>query len=228
MTIGGQLKTIPEVSREHTLPQSTLRDARSRGVFPSQKVGRDWLIDEQSEQFVAWLAARDRQPRVKGKKEVEPPVQLRMPESINFGEKNIPVDEIAAIHDDGATPGYFLVILSNVHHAASYSIGKDHFAYKDVLALYKYRTYIWVKEDDEAIVFYAHDAHALAVLHKQLEQNGYRFTSQLGAVDPNGITVFRNQGEELEDLDRELELKTLVEDFRTPIEEADTDADEGE
>lgn len=65
------MKTIPELSKEHALPQSTIRDARSRGVFPSQKIGRDWLIDEQSEQFVGWLAAREQQPRVKGEKKAK-------------------------------------------------------------------------------------------------------------------------------------------------------------
>lgn len=60
------MKTIPQLSKELGVPQSTLRDARSRNAFPSQQVGRDWLIDETSELFAAWLEARPRQPRVKG------------------------------------------------------------------------------------------------------------------------------------------------------------------
>jgi hypothetical protein len=60
------MKTIPQLSEEFGVPPSTLRDARSRNAFPSQQAGRDWLIDETSPQFAAWLEARPRQPRVKG------------------------------------------------------------------------------------------------------------------------------------------------------------------
>lgn len=147
-------------------------------------------------------------------KEMKPPVQLRKPASITFGENIVPIGEIAAIHDDRMVNGSFVVILSNVHRAASHSINKDHAAYKDVLALYRYRTYVWVKKDDDAIVFYAHDADALAILYEQLEQNRYHFTYHLGAIDPNSITVYRNQGQDVDALDREAELETLVENFR--------------
>jgi hypothetical protein len=60
------MKTIPQLSQELDIPQTTLRDARSRNAFPSQQVGRDWQIDETSPQFAAWLEARPKQPRVIG------------------------------------------------------------------------------------------------------------------------------------------------------------------
>jgi hypothetical protein len=40
------------------------RDAGS--VAPGQRVGRNWLIDDSSTEFAAWLAARSQQSRVKG------------------------------------------------------------------------------------------------------------------------------------------------------------------
>jgi hypothetical protein len=60
------MKTIPQLSEELGIPQTTLRSARSRNVFPSQAAGRDWLIDETSPEFAAWLEARPKQPRLIG------------------------------------------------------------------------------------------------------------------------------------------------------------------
>jgi hypothetical protein len=49
-------KTIAELSGEYGVHRTTLNKAVERGAFPFRRSGNIILIDEESEQFRAWLA----------------------------------------------------------------------------------------------------------------------------------------------------------------------------
>jgi hypothetical protein len=139
------------------------------------------------------------------------PVNLRKPDTITFEDQTVPVDEIAAIHRD---PVYFTydVILSNYKHGGkSYSVSASHQSYQDVADLYDWRSYVWVEETDGAIIFHAHDSSALHVLEETLEQEHYAWVGT-----STHIMVYRNQGNNVDALDREERLPDLIAMFATP------------
>lgn len=59
-------KTIPELSVVYGISEDTIRSALYRGLIDGRKVGRDWVIDDQTDKYKEWLKAREYQPRVKG------------------------------------------------------------------------------------------------------------------------------------------------------------------
>lgn len=60
--------------KKHDLPASTIRMALIQKRIPGAKIGRDWQVDDEDPIFAAWLAARNSQPRVKGRKKKIMPV----------------------------------------------------------------------------------------------------------------------------------------------------------
>ena len=140
-----------------------------------------------------------------------------LPDAIALGyDKPVHIKDIAAIH--AHINSYYVILVNNLYGSASFTVDRKHPAYQDAKQLYSYRTYIWVEQDDEEIVFHAYDADALGVLYEQLEQNNYAFVYSLGGTQ-NEITVYRNQGDDLDALDRENELESLIANYQTDKEE---------
>lgn len=54
------MKTIKELSVERSLDRSTLLKAAQQGRIPARQSGRTWLIDDESDDFAAWLSSRKR------------------------------------------------------------------------------------------------------------------------------------------------------------------------
>lgn len=144
--------------------------------------------------------------------------ELIKPEMIDFGDQIVPTNEIAAVHQQSWNSSYY--VLFTDYKAQACQIKKDHAAYKDVQALYNYLHHVWIEEDSEAITFYAYDSAALGVLYEILERDHYSFLPRhIGSGVLNEIVVYRNQGDDIDAMDRERGLSGLVEDFRTDKEE---------
>ncbi len=63
------MKTIKEICIERHLDRSTVLKAAQRGIFgkAARKSGGTWLIDDESEVFLAWLkGAATGRPRKQG------------------------------------------------------------------------------------------------------------------------------------------------------------------
>lgn len=54
------MKTIKELSVERSLDRSTLLKAAQQGRIPARQSGRTWLVDDEHEDFAAWLSSRKR------------------------------------------------------------------------------------------------------------------------------------------------------------------------
>jgi len=72
---------------------------------------------------------------------------------------------------------------------------------------------ITVAEREDAFVFRAATARALQGLYEQFEQSGIRFTYSLGGKE-NFLEAYKNQGDDLDALDREMHLGMLVDEYR--------------
>lgn len=50
------MKTVSELALECGVHRTTLNKAIERKAIPARQSGKFWLIDDESEQFKAWLA----------------------------------------------------------------------------------------------------------------------------------------------------------------------------
>jgi len=60
------MKTIKELSVLHQIDRNTLFCAAKQGRIPARQSGTTWLIDDEHDDFKAWLEAHWQQPRTKG------------------------------------------------------------------------------------------------------------------------------------------------------------------
>lgn len=58
--------TVPALREKYHLAETTLRDAIKRGAFPAEKIGRDYIVDDETQEFQTWLEEHQNQSRVKG------------------------------------------------------------------------------------------------------------------------------------------------------------------
>jgi excisionase family DNA binding protein len=59
------MKTVPEVSQDTGIPETTLRSAIGQGRLKATKIGRDWLIDETAPDYQLYINSYRQRPRIK-------------------------------------------------------------------------------------------------------------------------------------------------------------------
>lgn len=118
----------------------------------------------------------------------------------------VPPNEVAAIHQDPVSKQLHVILPAYKWEAKSYRLLTEDSAYAASLALALERHFIWMEEENDAYVFRANYNMTLQGLYEELEQGHYRFDMR----ESTEIRVYKDQGEELAALDRELWLPDLV------------------
>jgi hypothetical protein len=141
--------------------------------------------------------------------------------TITIGEETFALDDIAGLHLNPDRGELIAIPAPNIKRKhSSYTIWPDDTQYPVLLAHYKERNRVTLKEEDDAYLFQATYSRALAVLVEDLDRGHYAYTSKMGGRD-NQVRVFKNQGDTVGALDREINFPLLIANHVTPAEEPD-------
>jgi|SRR5579883_937782 hypothetical protein len=143
--------------------------------------------------------------------------------TITIGEEMFALDDIAGLHLNPGRGELIAIPAPNIKRKhLDYTIWPDDTQYPALLAHYKERNRVTLKEEDDAYIFLATHSQALAVLVEELDREHYAYTSKIGGRD-NQVRVFKDQGNTVDALDREINFSLLIANHVTTVEEPKDD-----